>query len=147
MKDLEDLLTFPCFVDSNIWLYAFIDAQNEGKKSKIAQSVLLGDDIRLSTQIINEVCVNLIKKTIFTESEIEQLIISIYNRYSVTELTKKILISASKIRATACFSFWDSIVAASALDHEAQYLLTEDMQHGFVIEESVTIINPFRPST
>lgn len=47
------------------------------------------------------------------------------------------------IRDKHSFSFWDSLVAASALDSEADYLISEDMQHGFVLENRLTIINPF----
>ncbi len=61
-----------CFVDSNIWLYAFIKCQDSGKSS-IAKSVILNEGISIvvSTQIINEVCVNLIKKAHFTEKKLE----------------------------------------------------------------------------
>ena len=49
-----------CFVDSNVWLYAFIETQDEGK-SVVAKSVIQNGDIAVtvSTQIINEICINL----------------------------------------------------------------------------------------
>lgn len=50
-----------CFVDTNIWLYAFIKTQDP-EKTVIAQSVLEISEIVISTQIINEMCVNLIKR-------------------------------------------------------------------------------------
>ncbi len=59
------------------------------------------------------------------------------------ELSQDILIKASEIRTEFTFSFWDSIVAASALDSEADYLISEDMQNGFKLEDKLTIINPF----
>jgi predicted nucleic acid-binding protein len=37
----------------------------------------------------------------------------------------------------------DSLVVASALDSEAGYLISEDMQNGFELEGKLTIINPF----
>jgi len=55
----------------------------------------------------------------------------------------KMQIKASKIRTNHSFSFWDSIVAASALDCDADYLISEDMQDGFLLENSLKIINPF----
>jgi len=61
----------------------------------------------------------------------------------VFELSQDILIKASEIRTEFTFSFWDSIVAASALDSEADYLISEDMQNGFKLEDKLTIINPF----
>ena len=62
---------------------------------------------------------------------------------SAHELSQDILLKASKIRANQSFSFWDSVVAASALDCDADYLISEDMQDGFKLENKLTIINPF----
>jgi predicted nucleic acid-binding protein len=45
------------FVDSNIWLYAFMDSASN-KRSK-ALHLIEGKGITLSTQVINEVCVNI----------------------------------------------------------------------------------------
>ena len=87
--------------------------------------------------------VNLLKKANFSEGKIQELIQSLYKRYSVFELSTDVLVKASEIRANFSFSFWDSLVAASALDSEADYLISEDMQNGFKFEEKLTIINPF----
>ena len=88
-------------------------------------------------------CVNLIKKVDFSEEKIKNLIESLYKKYTVFELSQDIILSASKIRNNHSFSFWDSIVAASALDCDADFLLSEDMQDGFKLENKLTIINPF----
>jgi len=40
-------------------------------------------------------------------------------------------------------SFWDSIIVASALQGGAVRLYSEDMQNGLVVENKLTIINPF----
>ena len=131
-----------CFIDTNIWLYSFIESQDK-EKSKIAKLVILESDIVISTQIVNEMSVNLLKKANFSEEKIQELIQSLYKRYSVFELSTDVLIKASEIRANFSFSFWDSLVAASALDSEADYLISEDMQNGFKFEDKLTIINPF----
>ena len=94
--------------------YSFIKSQDE-EKSKIAKSIISGSDIIISTQIINEMCVNLLKKAKFSEGKIQKLIQSLYKRYTVFELSQDILIKASEIRTEFTFSFWDSIVAASAI--------------------------------
>jgi predicted nucleic acid-binding protein len=130
------------FIDTNIWLYAFIQGQN-AEKNEIAKAIIKECEIVISTQIINELCVNLIKKVSFSEIEIQNLITSLYRKYTVFELSQDILIKASKIRTNHSFSFWDSIVAASALDCDADYLISEDMQDGFLLENSLKITNPF----
>lgn len=130
------------FIDTNIWLYAFIQGQNV-EKNEIAKAIIKECEIVISTQIINEMCANLIKKVSFSEIKIQNLITSLYRKYTVFELSQDILLKASKIRTNHSFSFWDSIVAASALDCDADYLISEDMQDGFLLENSFKIINPF----
>ncbi len=87
--------------------------------------------------------VNLLRNVSFSEKKIQELFKSLYKRYTVLELSPDILIRASKIRAGFSFSFWDSMVAACAMDSEADYLISEDMQNGFQFEGKLTIINPF----
>ena len=129
-----------CFIDSNIWLYAFIEPPD---KSFIAKSFIKGADITISTQVINEVCVNLVKKAHYPEAKIRNLIESFYNKYSVLEINREILLKASDIRKHHNFSFWDSLILASALLGGCGILYSEDMQADFVMEET-RIINPFK---
>ncbi len=133
-----------CLIDSNIWLYAFIETQN-ADKSSIANSVIQNKDISIvvSTQIINEVCVNLIKKADFSEEKTRELIGNFYNKYDVIGIEREILFKSSKMREQHNFSFWDSLILASALYAGAENLYSEDMQDGFVIEKT-KIINPFK---
>jgi predicted nucleic acid-binding protein len=61
------------FIDTNIWLYAFLDT-GEAEKSVRAKEILKQTEPILSVQVINEICVNLIKKAGFTEAQISQLV-------------------------------------------------------------------------
>lgn len=142
MKDFNIQPDAIYFIDTNIWLYSFIQSQNT-EKTKIAGAIIKECEIVISTQIINEMSVNLIKKANFSENKIQNLINSLYRKYTVFELSHDILLKASKIRSEYSFSFWDSIVTSSALDCDANYLLSEDMQDGFKLENKLTIINPF----
>jgi len=130
------------FIDTNVWLYSFIQSQNVGK-TEIAAAIIKECEIVISTQIINEICVNLIKKANFTEHKIQDLIKSFYRKFTVLELSQDILLQSSDIRLRHNYSFWDSLVAASALDCDADFLLSEDMQHNFKFKNKLTIINPF----
>jgi predicted nucleic acid-binding protein len=69
-----------CFVDTNLWLYALIAGQDQEKSIK-AKEITQSINPVVSTQVINEVCVNLIKKARFSEDQTRQLIESFYNRY------------------------------------------------------------------
>jgi len=133
-----------CFIDSNIWLYAFIQSQ-DAEKSTLAKSLLKNSKISIviSTQVINEVCINLMRKARFSEEGVHALIEDFYSKYGVFEIYKETLLKASKIRQHYNFSFWDSLVVASALNAEAEFLYSEDMQHGSVVEK-VRVVNPFK---
>ena len=131
------------FVDSNIWLYAFIkDGKNEDK-NKVASSIISTANIVISTQVINEVCVNLIKKAKFTEDKIQELVQDFYANYQVIELEPVIFTTASQLRQNYSLSYWDSLIVACALMAKAETLYSEDMQNGLVINKTLTIINPF----
>jgi predicted nucleic acid-binding protein len=133
-----------CFIDTNIWLYAFLETQHT-EKSITAKSVIQEKDIAVSTQIINEICVNLIKRVRFPEEQIQELIASFYQKYPVIELNKNILLKASELRKQNRFSFWDSVIIASALYSDAGILYSEDMQDGLIVEDKLKIANPFKP--
>ncbi|MEA3357416.1 MAG: PIN domain-containing protein [Patescibacteria group bacterium] len=132
-----------CFIDTNIWLYSFIETQDR-EKTSIAMSIIQKKEIILSTQIINEVCVNLIRKMQFPEEDIQRLIQSFCEKYSILEINKEILLKASELRIRHIFSFWDSLVVASALYSDTDILYSEDMQHGFTLENKIKIVNPFK---
>ena len=142
MKEFKIQRNSIYFIDTNVWLYSFIQSQNR-EKTEIARNIIKECEIVISTQIINEMCVNLKKKVNFSEKKIQNLIESLYRKFTVFELSQDILLKSSDIRANHTFSFWDSVVAASALDCDADYLISEDMQDGFTLEKKLTIINPF----
>ena len=51
------------FVDSNIWLYAFIHRPDEDKRHEQARNLIrYSRGIKVSEQVIAEVSVNLLKK-------------------------------------------------------------------------------------
>ena len=131
-----------CFIDTNVWLYAFIPSQDPNKSAK-AKAVIQQSEIITSPQVINEVCVNLIKKAQFDEPSIRQLINSFYNRYNIIVVDKSLLLRSSVFREKLQVSYWDSLIVSSAIIGGAEILYSEDMTDGMVIEDRLAIINPF----
>jgi predicted nucleic acid-binding protein len=131
-----------CFIDTNIWLYAFIET-DDSVKSATARTLIQETEPVLSTQVINEVCVNLLQRANFTEGQVSRLIESFYEKYPVIELNKSVLLTASRLRQRYSLSFWDSTIVASALGAGVSILYSEDMQHGLTIEERLQVLNPF----
>lgn len=141
MTDLEQRR----FIDTNVWLYAFISSQDEAK-SIIARKLLENSHSQLlvSMQVINEVCVNMLRKASTDETKLKQLIRSFFYRYEVVMLEESILLAASDLRQLNSLSYWDSLIVATALAAGATILYSEDMQDGQIIDGRLTIMNPFQ---
>jgi predicted nucleic acid-binding protein len=133
-----------CSVDTNIWLYAFIEGDNRQKSPRAKLLIEASRDIVISVQVINEVCVNLIKSAQFSEQQVQQLIESFYAKNLVVELNKPLLLKAWALQEQYAFSFWDSTIVASALYAYASVLYSEAMQDGLSIENRMRVINPFK---
>lgn len=135
------------FIDTNIWLYAFSRSQDIQKSQRAREIIRSTSQIALSTQVINEVAVNLLRKFQAAESDIRKLIRSFYRKYLVIEHTRAILLHASDLRTVYQVSYWDSLILSSALAAGATILYTEDMHNGLMVANQLTIVNPLRGSS
>jgi len=133
-----------CFVDSNVWLYGFSTDKREERKRILAKQLIKEKRIIVSTQVINEVCRNLLRKHKLDEQSIVKLVMSFYSKYQVISFDLNILESASNIRTQYNISFWDSLIVSCALSADVDILYSEDMQDGLILDKKLTIINPFK---
>jgi predicted nucleic acid-binding protein len=137
------------FIDTNVWLYRLFDDKKievvqRDRKRNIAISITSTEGIIISTQVVNEVSANLLKKAAFNEEQIKAVIQSLYRRCTVVEFNLNIFESASDIRSRYNFSFWDGLIVACALSARASILYSEDMQDGLVVAGQLEIVNPFK---
>jgi len=139
-------VTDRCFVDSNIWIYAATQSEEAPPDTRhdAARQLIESIEPYLSTQVINEVSINLIRKFRFSEAHIQNLIRSFYQKYTVYSLDADILLKASTLRTRYRLSFWDSIIVGTALQHQCHILYTEDMADNLMVNDVLTIVNPFR---
>ncbi len=131
-----------CLIDSNIWLYAFMEG-DDPFKSDAARKLIQETKSIVSTQVINEVCVNLLRRANFTEEQISQLIDGYYDKYQVIELSRSVLLTASSLRRSYSLSFWDSLIVATALEAGISTVYSEDMQDELLVEGRLQVCNPF----
>ena len=131
------------FIDSNLFLYAFNDADMPKHQKAIEIITNRHCSNIISIQIINEVSNNMLKKLSFTNREVKAFVESCYGRYEVQPVTEEVFIKACDIRERYRISYYDSIVISSALVANCDYLYSEDMQHQQKIEDTLTIFNPF----
>lgn len=134
----------PVFVDTNVLIYA-LDARFPEKQSA-AQEWLrrcwterIG---RVSTQVLNEFYVNLVRINggefqARARAEIRQLM-----AWHPCAIDGALLETAWGIADEASVSHWDALIIAAAVHQDCETLLSEDLQHGQVIE-GVRVVNPF----
>jgi len=132
------------FVDSNIWVYAFVTESVPTRKGAVAQQLVARTGLAVSTQVINEVCCYLVVKARAEEARIVKHISAFYQSCCVVELNQPILLGASALRPRYSFSFWDSMIVAAALAVHARILYSEDMQDGLIVNGTLRIVNPFK---
>ena len=132
------------FIDSNILIYAY--SITEPDKRQIARDTIDKYNSILSIQVINEFSNNCLRKLKKTRNEIIAAIQEIVRNFPITQITIPIIVKALYLQERYQFSYFDCIMLASALEHNCTYIFSEDMQHGQVIENSLTIINPFMKS-
>src|SRR5437870_3839784 len=104
------------FFDTNIFLYALLDFQDEQKHHTAVSLLSKGDEGFVSTQVVNETCSNVIKLLKPTEDFVRETITNFYSRYSVVVPAEFTLLEASRLRSKYKLSFWDSTIIASALE-------------------------------
>ncbi|MCU0565790.1 MAG: hypothetical protein MUF49_04265 [Oculatellaceae cyanobacterium Prado106] len=88
----------PVYIDSNIWLYSLMEdsripLDERIRKQQIANDLITTCEvISVSTQVINEVCFNLIRKAGKTESEIQDVIQDFYDLCEIVSLDDSVLL-------------------------------------------------------
>ena len=133
------------FIDTNILLYAH--DQDAGSKQAVAAALLTTlwetrNDI-LSTQVLQEFLVNALRK-LKQPLALPQArdIVRTYGIWVVRDSGVAEVLRATELMQLSGFSFWDSLILASAEAAGAEVLYSEDMQHGQKIA-GIEILNPF----
>ncbi|MCF8210014.1 MAG: PIN domain-containing protein [Rhodoferax sp.] len=132
------------FVDSNIWLYAFVQNPLDTRRQRAATFVLELDGPVISSQVVRETCFNLVKKSGRTKPELQLLVTDWLSTCEVIHSNVVQHVLASQLRQDGGFSYWDSLIVASALDAGCTTLYSEGMQHGRGLRGQLTILNPLQ---
>ena len=129
------------FIDSNVLIYAY--SNTEPEKRQKAQTEIRKYDRIISTQVLNEFCNTSLYKLKKTHNEVVEAIQEITENNIVTQIHTGTIVRALFLQERYRYSYYDCIMLASALSNECTIILSEDMQHGQIIEDKLTILNPF----
>lgn len=133
------------FFDTNILVYLF-DADDAVKKELACarfETEAASGNALLSTQVLQEFYVSVTRKlSIPLAPEIAEAIVRDLSLLPVIAIDSENILAAVYRSRTQRISFWDALIIEAALAGGADCLLSEDMQHGQVIE-GMRIENPF----
>ncbi|TXL16539.1 nucleic-acid-binding protein [Methylococcaceae bacterium HT3] len=127
------------FLDSNIVIYSLGDVEEK----RLRSIELISENPIISVQVLNETANILVRKFQMPIHDIQAIMKRIACECRVTILTEKTHFSALSIKERYQFSFYDSLIIASALEASCNILYSEDMQHGQIIENKLKIVSPF----
>ena len=127
------------FFDSNIILYLLDDS---AKADKAAALIARGGTI--STQVLNEVLVNCIRKAGMSWQEADDFLGGIRAACRVADLSAQVHDVGRALGERYGFSVYDAMIVAAALEAGCSVLLTEDLQHGQSIDQQLLVRDPFR---
>jgi len=133
------------FVDTNILVYAH--DRSTGAKHQRALTLVerLWDsgEGALSTQVLQELCINLRRKAGKPLSADEvRLLIRDYAAWEVITNSPASILKALDIEVRYKISFWDALIVHAARLAGASVLYSEDLQHGSTLG-GIPIVNPF----
>ena len=136
------------FVDTNILLYAH--DQSTGVKHERARALIeklwdSGGGV-LSTQVLQELCVNLRRKTAHPLSvEHTRALLQDYLRWEIVINTAESILEALVIEQRYIISFWDALIIQAAGSAGASIVYSEDLADGQKYG-SLRVINPLSHS-
>jgi predicted nucleic acid-binding protein len=131
------------FLDSNILLYCD-DFASPAKQLKASELVFEHGIQRtgvISLQILQEYFVNATRK-LGLDPGLARQKVEVYARFQLVEPKVGDVLAAIDLHRLSGFSYWDALVIRCASQSGCSVLLTEDLQHGQLID-GVKIVNPF----
>ncbi len=136
------------FFDTNILVYMFDKSEKE--KNKISKKLIKGlrnkANLFISAQVLNEF-VTIVTKKIenpITFDKLKKILDIIQKVFWISPLSWDDTFMAVEIKLRYQYAFWDSLIISSAMANTCKKLYTEDLQDGQIIDEKLTIINPYK---
>lgn len=128
------------FVDTNVLLYLL--SADATKADRVEETLAAG--VAISVQVLNEFAAVALRKLGMTIAEVRDALEPITAICKVVPITVDIHKRGLQVAERYRFSIYDALIIAAALDAGCATLYTEDLQDGQVIEDTLTIRNPFR---
>ena len=127
-------------LDTNVLIYLH---DNSSPDKRVIATDLLADNPFIPSQVISEY-LNVTRRLLQLSKD--ELLIQASNLFAgctiIPVLPNTLLFAAALVKKYN-FQLFDAVIAAAAKESNCAVLYSEDMQHGLIIEKTLTIINPF----
>jgi len=136
-------MTGRVFFDTNILVYAFLE--NDKTRHDIAVKLLyemIGKEVFISIQVMSEIYSALAKNRINRDA-ITEYLYQLEEDMNICSINLDTIKKCLFLKKKYVYSYWDSLILVSSLESGCTVVYFEDMQHRQVIEQSLTIMNPF----
>lgn len=134
----------PSFFDTNILIYAVDEEETEkfGLAGELVEAHLVDGNGMISVQVLREFYSATRKLRRPLSDEQARDMVEYFSTFRTLPEDAGMVLGAVRRGQELKLSFWDSLIVEAALKAGADRLLTEDMQHGRVIE-GMRVENPF----
>ncbi len=131
------------FLDSNIVIYLY--SNDEPIKKSVSERFLdHSENIVISTQVLNEFIHVFHSKRKIDSAIIKKAIKELSELFTIAQITPITIDDALNIANKYKYSYFDSLIIASAIENQCSVLYTEDMHDSQLIEKTLSISNPFK---
>jgi predicted nucleic acid-binding protein len=128
------------FFDTNVLIYSVAENDPRGD----AAEALLANGGVVSVHVLNEFVAVARRKLGMSWTDVTEALDAIRTLCpSPVSITVETHDAALRIAQQYGYHIYDALVAAAALEANCEMLYTEDMQNGQVIDDQLTIRNPF----
>jgi predicted nucleic acid-binding protein len=129
------------FIDTNVLIYGY--SEDEPDKRQQAIDCVRSGEAWISTQVLNETINVLKRKFSLSYSQIREAVQELSEGFPIVLVSVNTIEMALNLAERYQYSYFDSLILASALEAGCQILYSEDLQDGQRIENQLMIINPF----
>jgi predicted nucleic acid-binding protein len=129
----------PVFADTNVVVYAF---GQDAAKVERAEAILAAQPT-VSAQVVNEF-LSVCRVKLGLDVEVRhRLANELLEGCHVVAIDARVVAKAMAIESQAGIAYWDALIVAAALLAGCDTLYSEDLHHGQVFEERLTVVDPF----
>ena len=141
-----------CFVDTNIFVYAygFDDPEKHAPARRLIRQLAETDSLLISAQVLSEFYNTLARKSrepLHQPMKRSPLALAQeLASFAVVPLDAETALAAMALSETSRISYWDALIVEAALRGGADVLYSEDLNHGQRFD-SLVVENPFHAAT